>query len=124
MFALGCIQAVKCNTNHCPVGVATQDPGLTKALHVGDKSARVASFQRETVESIMELLGAAGLSHPSDLRPCQISRRISATDTRTYEEIYDLLDPGALLAEPYPDAFDKPWRAARADSFRRWPGAA
>ena len=34
MFAVGCIQAMKCNTNHCPTGVATQDPARTRALDV------------------------------------------------------------------------------------------
>ncbi len=51
MFALGCIQALRCNTNRCPTGVATQDPDLVRGLHVGDKSARVARFHRETVKS-------------------------------------------------------------------------
>ena len=46
MFALGCIQALKCNTNRCPVGVATQDPGLARGLDPELKAERVRSFQR------------------------------------------------------------------------------
>src|SRR6185312_11537762 len=69
LFALGCIQALRCNTNACPTGVATQDPALVKGLHVGDKSKRVANFHRETVRSFFEVLGAAGIAEPGALRP-------------------------------------------------------
>ena len=44
MFALGCIQALRCNTNECPVGVATQDPGRAQGLVVDAKAPRVARF--------------------------------------------------------------------------------
>src|SRR5690606_28010422 len=44
MFAVGCIQAQACNTNRCPVGIATQDPLRQRAIDVGDKSDRVARF--------------------------------------------------------------------------------
>ena len=69
MFALGCIQALRCNTNQCPTGVATQDPELVHGLHVGDKATRVARFHRETVKSFFEVLGAAGLQHPRSSNP-------------------------------------------------------
>ncbi|MGH3438378.1 MAG: FMN-binding glutamate synthase family protein, partial [Sciscionella sp.] len=45
MFAVGCIQAQRCHTNTCPVGVATQDPRRANALNVDDKSQRVYRFQ-------------------------------------------------------------------------------
>src|SRR5262249_50527223 len=50
MLALGCIQARQCNSNHCPVGVATQDPKLVVGLDPTDKATRVFRFQRETVK--------------------------------------------------------------------------
>jgi glutamate synthase domain-containing protein 2 len=117
MFALGCIQALKCNTNHCPVGVATQEPGLYRALDVGDKAQRVARYQAATVESLMELLGAAGLSECNDLSPWHIARRVSATEIRNFAEIYDLVEPGSLLSEPYPESLDRSWRRADPSTF-------
>ncbi|MCB9168833.1 MAG: FMN-binding glutamate synthase family protein [Flavobacteriales bacterium] len=60
MFALGCIQALRCNTNKCPTGVATQDRMLMKGLAVGDKSERVFQFHRNTLHAAMELMAAAG----------------------------------------------------------------
>src|SRR5690606_19961033 len=44
MFALGCIQALRCNTDYCPTGIATQNPALVKGLDVADKAERVRRF--------------------------------------------------------------------------------
>src|SRR3546814_6745459 len=51
MFALGCIQSLSCHTDHCPTGVATQDPKRWRKLDTGDKSARVFQFNENTVRS-------------------------------------------------------------------------
>lgn len=60
MFALGCIQALRCNTNNCPTGVATQDKMLIKGLDVTDKSERVYHFHKNTLRTCNELIAAAG----------------------------------------------------------------
>ena len=60
MFSIGCIQALRCNTNTCPTGVATQDKMLMKELVVTDKSERVFHFHKNTLHSANELLAAAG----------------------------------------------------------------
>jgi len=118
MLALGCIQARRCNSNHCPVGVATQDPRLVAGLDVRDKAPRAANFQRETVRSLLDLCGAAGLDGPAQLGPQHVNRRVSATEVRSYRALYPWLDPGALRAEPVPQVFEQAWRRAAADSFR------
>ncbi len=53
MMAVGCIQSQRCHTNHCPVGVATQDPRRARALDVADKSERVFNYQEATVAQAM-----------------------------------------------------------------------
>ncbi|WP_018676658.1 FMN-binding glutamate synthase family protein [Riemerella columbina] len=60
MFSLGCIQALRCNTNACPTGVATQDKMLIKGLDVTDKSERVYYFHKNTLHTCNELIAAAG----------------------------------------------------------------
>ena len=60
MFSLGCIQALRCNSNNCPTGVATQDKMLIKGLDVTDKSERVYHFHKNTLHTCNELIGAAG----------------------------------------------------------------
>jgi glutamate synthase domain-containing protein 2 len=67
MFSLGCIQALRCNTNDCPTGVATQKLALQKGLVVTDKSERVYNFHKNTIHAVKELLGASGHRHTSEL---------------------------------------------------------
>ncbi|MBB1193425.1 FMN-binding glutamate synthase family protein [Flavobacterium sp. SOK18b] len=67
MFSLGCIQALKCNNNTCPTGVATQDKMLMKGLVVTDKSERVYHFHHNTLHAANELLAASGKSSFQDV---------------------------------------------------------
>ena len=67
MFALGCIQALRCNTNECPTGVATQNKMLMKGLVVTDKSERVFYFHKNTLHAANELLAAAGKKSFADV---------------------------------------------------------
>lgn len=69
MFSVGCIQALRCNTNKCPTGVATQDPGLVKGLVVEEKKDRVFNYHRNTIKMVMELLAASGQTSLSELSP-------------------------------------------------------
>ncbi len=117
MFAIGCIQALKCNTNTCPVGVATQDPDLFRGLDVPNKSQRVYRYQRNTVKSVMEILGAAGLEHPDKLRPHHIQRRVGPTKVEDYSTIYENVVPRALLGETPPAEYATAWREACAEEF-------
>jgi glutamate synthase domain-containing protein 2 len=97
MMATGCIQALQCNTNTCPVGVATQNKSLMKGLDVKDKATRVANYHEETVKSFIELMAAAGLSHPNELKRNDIKRRVSMTQVLNYNEIYPNVKTGAYL---------------------------
>ncbi len=118
MFAIGCIQAQACHTGKCPTGVTTQDPDRQKALVVDDKALRVLNFQRNTLKSLAELIAAAGLSHPTEIKPYHIVMRQSESEVRTYATVYPQLQPGELLdAEAEPAVFRKFWGMARADSF-------
>ncbi|MES2805227.1 MAG: FMN-binding glutamate synthase family protein [Bacteroidota bacterium] len=67
MFSLGCIQALRCNNNQCPTGVATQDKMLMKGLVVTDKSERVYHFHKNTLHAANELLAAAGKKSFADV---------------------------------------------------------
>ena len=119
MFAIGCIQALRCNSNKCPTGVATQDPELVAGLDVGDKSHRVARYHKETVRSFFEVLGAAGLNHPRDLKPWYISKRVSNGEVRSYHELYPPIEAGALLSgsSSLEASLARAWSTARPDRF-------
>ncbi len=119
MFALGCIQARVCHTDRCPTGITTQDAGRWKKLDVPDKAARVANFHRNTVHALRDLLQAAGLSHPGELGPEHVIRRVSANEVRSLASLYRFLEPGELLGATLPEhaVFQRFWRIARPDSF-------
>jgi len=88
--------------------VATQDPDLVRGLDVAGKKYRVFNYHKNTVNSFLEILGAAGLSHPDELRPRHIQRRVSLTEVQDYGRIYEYLEPGALLSSP-PSATSPTW---------------
>jgi len=118
MFAVGCIQAQKCHSDRCPTGVATQDPLRQRALDVADKSERVFNFHENTMHALKELMQAAGLNSPSELRAHHIVRRRSLYEISLMSDLLNYLQPGDLLAGRYRyPLYQKWWPAARSDSF-------
>jgi glutamate synthase domain-containing protein 2 len=117
MFAVGCIQSQKCHTDQCPTGVATQDQIRQRALVVSDKAQRVANFHKETVKALAELIAAAGLEHPRELRPFHFMQRAAPDRVVTFAELFPFLKPGELLAGTDQRQYRDPWEVARADSF-------
>ncbi len=120
MFAVGCIQSQRCHTNKCPVGVTTQDAKLQRALDVPDKSERVHHFHRNTVHALAEMIAAMGLDHTSQLRPNQVIRRVDYSRALSLDEIYDFVQPGALIDGAAPQRFQGFWDSAAPESFRPW----
>ena len=117
MLALGCIQALRCNSGHCPTGITTQNSALVHGLDVENKTPRVTRYQAATVEGLLELLSAMGLSHPRELGPHNIYRRISDSRVRTLAQVHEFLSEGALLADDAaPGSWSDDWRAACGDS--------
>jgi glutamate synthase domain-containing protein 2 len=118
MFALGCIQAQSCHTDRCPTGVATQDPSRWKHLDVPDKAVRVFNFHQNTLKALRDLIAAAGLTHPGQIGPEHILRRVSPIEVRSLAALYHFLEPGELLHHvPDHAVFKSFWTEARSDSF-------
>lgn len=119
MMAMGCIQALECNKNTCPVGVATNDPHLMRGLVVSDKKARVAAYHKETIHSFMELLAASGLNTPLEINRGDVSRRIEMNVTQRYDEIYPYITKGSLLSiEDCHNSWKRDLSVASEFSFR------
>jgi len=118
MFAVGCIQAQACHTDKCPTGVATQDPIRQRAIVVPDKAQRVSNYHRNNLHALAELIQAAGLTHPNQLRPHHIARRISTTEVRLLSTLFPELEPGELLRGEFRHTvFKVGWAMAQAHSF-------
>jgi glutamate synthase domain-containing protein 2 len=122
MFALGCIQSQNCHTDRCPTGIATQDALRQRAIVVPDKAQRVASFHRNTLKALAELIAAAGLRHPSELKPHHLVRRVSANQVKLASALLPYLETGQLLGSVHltgelPEVFSKYWPISQAESF-------
>jgi glutamate synthase domain-containing protein 2 len=121
MFAVGCIQAQQCHTDHCPTGVATQDPTRQRAVVVSAKSERVASFHRQTVKALAELVAAAGLDHPRELAPHHFMQRAAPDRVVSFADLYQIMVPGELLTGSTNPRIREVWAMAHADSFAPTP---
>jgi glutamate synthase domain-containing protein 2 len=117
MLALGCIQALECNTNKCPTGVATQDKNLMRGLVVDDKKIRIKNYHNETVKSAVELMAAAGVTAPDDLNRHMIYRRVNAGEIKTYAETYPYVLRGSLIEAPYPENYQYDMSNCNEDTF-------
>ncbi len=122
MFALGCVQAQHCHLDTCPSGVATQDPLRMRAIVVPNKAERVMRFHHSTLKALAELIAAAGLTHPNQLRPHHIVQRVSHNEVRLLSHLLPFLKPGELLdhaaTERFPHkVYEVWWPRARAESF-------
>lgn len=118
MLALGCIQSLLCNTNHCPTGVATQDAEKVAGLVVSDKKFRVANYHYETLKSFVELLAAAGLRSPEEITRSHIYRRVSMHQIKTYEDLFPSVEKGCMLQlDTVPEAYQTAWKKADAGRF-------
>ncbi|MBD2762851.1 FMN-binding glutamate synthase family protein [Kocuria sp. cx-116] len=116
MMAVGCIQAQKCHTNKCPVGVATQDPRLYQALDVDSKGDRVERYHRLTVEETGQIIATMGCERPEQMTREMLRRRITATESISYESLYRWLGRGELF-EGVEGGWGEDWDYASPDRF-------
>jgi glutamate synthase domain-containing protein 2 len=92
LFAIGCIQALRCHTNKCPTGVTTQNRWLQSGLDPADKAARVANYSLALERDLQMITHACGLRHPSQLNRGHVVVNVSPGVQQSLAELY-----------PYPD---------------------
>jgi glutamate synthase domain-containing protein 2 len=117
MFAVGCIQALRCHTNTCPTGVATQDPRRARALKIDERAEHVQRYHRATLDSFIEITGALGVADPSGLTPQHFLHRMPDQQARDYAQLYPYLQSGDLLRDPVPEPFAADWARCSAGHF-------
>jgi glutamate synthase domain-containing protein 2 len=95
MLAIGCIQAQRCHTGHCPAGVATQNRWLMRGLDPTHKGPRLANYVVTLRKELLQLARVCGVPHPSLITPdhCEIiDERFGSSTAR---ELFELGDHGA-----------------------------
>ena len=93
MMAIGCIQAQRCHTGHCPTGVATQNRWLMRGLDPTDKAARLANYLATLRKDLVQLAHAMGHAHPALVPLDAIDLVDSNTQTRSAREAFSY-EPG------------------------------
>ena len=79
---------------------------------VETKAERVARFHHNTLAALGELVGAAGLAHPNELRPYHILRRLSASEIKSFADVYKFLSPRELITGTSDPFFAQHWTVA------------
>ncbi|HUF76828.1 MAG TPA: FMN-binding glutamate synthase family protein, partial [Longimicrobiales bacterium] len=93
MMAVGCIQAQRCHTGHCPTGVATQNKWLMRGLDPTDKSARLANYMITLRKELTRLSHACGADHPGLLSAQHMEILDGAFGSRPLREVFHY-EPG------------------------------
>jgi glutamate synthase domain-containing protein 2 len=88
MLSLGCIQAMRCHTNTCPTGVATQSRWLQAGLDPADKGVRVHNYALALERDLQMITHACGLKHPSQLSRTHLVMAVSPGVRKSLAEIY------------------------------------
>ncbi|MFD2658266.1 FMN-binding glutamate synthase family protein [Gracilibacillus thailandensis] len=91
MITVGCIQALQCQSNSCPVGVATTDPDLQKGLVIEEKKWRTANYLITMRKGLFRLAAAAGLDSPTKFTREHIVYRDEKGRTWSLDDIYQAM---------------------------------
>ncbi len=87
MLSVGCIQALKCNTNHCPAGVATQSRWFQRGLVPHVRAPQVANYQHAVLKEFAMVLASCGYDHPRKLTRDDVMKVVAAFDIRALSEL-------------------------------------
>ena len=88
MMAIGCIQAQRCHTNHCPTGVATQHPWLVRGVDPTLKAERLASYIVTLRKDVLTLCRACGAPHPALITADQLELLDGRFGATTVAELF------------------------------------
>ena len=88
MLAIGCIQAQRCHTGHCPTGVATQNRWLAAGIDPAHKANRFANYVVALRKEVLQLSRACGVSHPSFVSTDQLELVDGGIQSKTVTECF------------------------------------
>jgi glutamate synthase domain-containing protein 2 len=118
MFALGCVQSMRCASDTCPTGIATQSTARQRGLVIPDKAERVVRYHKATIRALNEIVVAAGLDGPDAFDPANLRQRVNVAEMRALTDIYPFVEPGELIDGARDERLRFWWNQASPDSFR------
>jgi glutamate synthase (ferredoxin) len=89
MMAIGCIQAQRCHTNHCPTGVATHHPWLVRGVDPTSKAARLANYIVTLRKDVLALSRACGVPHPTLITADQLELLDGRFGSKTVADLFE-----------------------------------
>jgi glutamate synthase domain-containing protein 2 len=98
MFALGCIQAMRCHTNTCPTGVTTHNKRLQRGLVIEEKYQRVANYVKNMNKEIDMIAHCCGCRHARELKREHVRIVQSANHSIALSVLYPYPAPGVYPA--------------------------
>lgn len=104
MLAIGCIQAQRCHTGHCPAGIATHNRWLMAGLEPTLKAARLANYLVSLRMEMLKLCHTCGVEHPDLISPDHFEILDDRFGFSSVESVFGLDQP---LPRPTPDAFER-----------------
>ena len=100
MFALGCIQALKCNKNTCPTGITTHNRDLQRGLVPREKQYRVADYAKNMEKEVGVIAHSCGVHEPRRLKRYHVRIQTDTGKSIPMDELWPYPEPGeALRAE-------------------------
>jgi glutamate synthase domain-containing protein 2 len=115
MLAVGCIQAQRCHTGHCPTGVATQNRWLTRGLDPRLKAVRFANYVSALRKDLLALANACGRAHPALVEADAFEILDGRFGTTNARELFRY-EPGWGLPSPADRAAIERWIDAAAST--------
>jgi len=94
MLSLGCIQALHCNTNFCPAGIATQKKWLQRGVVPKVKGPNVANYQHAVLHELAAVVASCGYDSPAQLSRKDVMKVVGWHDIQPMSELvpYPVLD--------------------------------
>ncbi|MFN8672799.1 MAG: FMN-binding glutamate synthase family protein [Candidatus Sericytochromatia bacterium] len=89
MISIGCIQAQKCHTDHCPAGIATQNKWFQGGVDIEDKKDRFARYVKGLRKEMLSLAHTAGYEHPSQFTGNDIEFSVGVNLFKTLEDVME-----------------------------------
>jgi len=88
LLSIGCIQAQRCHTNHCPTGITTHNRWLVRGLDPTLKSSRLASYIVSLRKELLAISCACGVRHPAEIKAEQLELLDGQFGARTVADIF------------------------------------